>query len=166
MAHEPQEKVRPPSAFSVKVADWLEWGDQGIYIATGVAFLVIGCAIFIASWVTFYLRLSDGFVNATLGLIHDLLLVLIILEIMRTIIAYVKIHTVLLEPFLHIGIIAATRRILTAGAQLSSQAAVSKEAFDRYLWDTGINALVIVALGIAVFLFSNRRGQGRRGLSS
>ena len=67
-----------------------------------------------------------------------------------------KIHAVLLEPFLHIGIIAATRRILTAGAQLSGQAVVSKEVFDRYLWDTGINALVIVALGIAVYLFSNR----------
>jgi len=159
MGREPQEEMRSLSPFSGKVANWLEQGDQVIYIATGVAFLAIGCAIFISSWITFYLRLSDGFLNAALGLIHDLLLVLIIMEIMRTIIAYVKIHTVLLEPFLHIGIIAATRRILTAGAQLTAQAAVSKEVFERYLWDTGINALVIVALGIAVFLFSNRLGR-------
>jgi uncharacterized membrane protein (DUF373 family) len=156
MAFEPKEETRPVSPFSKKVAAWLEWGDQGIYIATGVAFLIIGCAIFISSWVTFFFRLNDGFLNASLGLIHDLLLVLIILEILRTIITYVKIHAVLLEPFLHIGIIAATRRILTAGAQLSGQAVVSKEVFERYLWDTGINALVIVALGIAVYLFSNR----------
>lgn len=156
MAREPQEEMKSVSPFSGKVAEWLELGDQGIYIATGVAFLIIGCAIFIASWVTFYLRLGDGFLGAILGLIHDLLLVLIILEIMRTIITYVKIHAVLLEPFLHIGIIAATRRILTAGAQLSGQAVVSKEVFERYLWDTGVNAMVIVALGIAVFLFSNR----------
>jgi len=152
MAREPEQE-RPSNPFLVKVADWLEWGDQGIYIATGVAFLFIGCASFIYSWVTFYLRFDDGFMGAVLGLIHDLLLVLIILEIMRTIIAYVKIHTVLLEPFLHIGIIAATRRILTAGAQLTAQA--SDVVFQRYLWDTGINALVIVALGIAVFLFAN-----------
>lgn len=158
MAREPQEERRPHSPFSEKLADWLEWGDHWIYIATGVAFLLIGCAIFITSWVTFYLQLSNGFLVASLGLVHDLLLVLIIMEIMRTIIAYVKVHTVLLEPFLHIGIIAATRRILTAGAQLTSLTVVSKEVFERYLWDTGINALVIVALGIAVFLFSNRPG--------
>lgn len=154
MAREPEE-TRPASPFSVKVADWLEWGDQGVYIATGVAFLLIGCASLIYSLVAFYLRLEEGFLTAALGLIHDLLLVLIILEIMRTIIAYVKIHTVLLEPFLHIGIIAATRRILTAGAQLTAQ--TSDALFQRYLWDTGINALVIVALGISVFLFSNAR---------
>ena len=154
MAREPEE-TKPASSFLVKVADWMEWSDQGVYVATGVAFLLIGCAIFIYSWVTFYLRLNEGFLTAALGLIHDLLLVLIVLEIMRTIIAYVKIHTVLLEPFLHIGIIAATRRILTAGAQLTSQ--TSDVLFQRYLWDTGINALVIVALGIAVFLFSGVR---------
>jgi len=159
MAREPQEEMRPRSPFSRKVADWLEWGDQGIYIATGVAFLVIGCAIFISSWVTFYLQLGNGFLGAALGLVHDLLLVLIIMEIMRTIIAYVKVHAVLLEPFLHIGIIAATRRILTAGAQFTSQTVVSKEVFEHYLWDTGVNALVIVALGVAVFLFSNSPGR-------
>ncbi len=157
MAREPQEEMKTPSPFSAKVANWLEWGDQGVYIATGVAFLTIGCAIFVYSWVTFYLRLNDGFLNAALGLIHDLLLVLIILEIMRTIIAYVKIHTVLLQPFLHIGIIAATRRILIASAQLTAQ--TSDVVFQRYLWETGINALVIVALGVAVFLFSNRPGR-------
>jgi uncharacterized membrane protein (DUF373 family) len=154
MVREPEE-AKSEGPFSAKIADWLERADQGIYIATGVAFLLVGCGVFIYSWVTFYLNLDDGFLSAALVLIHDLLLVLIILEIMRTIIAYVKIHTVLLEPFLHIGIIAATRRILTAGAQLTSQ--TTDVFFQRYLWDTGINAMVIVALGIAVFLFSNVR---------
>ena len=154
MAREPQEETGSLTPLSSKVADWLEQGDQWIYIATGVAFLLIGFAIFAYSWVVFYYQLGNGFLAAALGLIHDLLLVLIVMELMRTIITYVKVHTILLEPFLHIGIIAAIRRILTAGAQLTAQA--SDVVFDRYLWDTGINALVIVALGIAVFLFSKK----------
>jgi uncharacterized membrane protein (DUF373 family) len=159
MARDPQEKDESLNQLSARVADWLEWGDQAVYIATGAAFLLIGCAIFVYSLVNFYFQLGNGFLTAILGLIHDLLLVLIIMEIMRTIITYFKIREILLEPFLHIGIIAATRRILTAGAQLTAQ--TSDASFTRYLWDTGINALVIVALGIAVFLFSRNR-PGRR----
>jgi len=152
MAHDPQEEVGLLNRFSEKIAIWLDQGDQMVYIATGVVFLLIGSSIFVYSLVAFYLNLGNGFLSAILGLTHDLLLVLIIMEIMRTIISYFKIHEILLEPFLHIGIIAASRRILTAGAQLTAQ--TNDAVFTLYLWDIGINALVIVALSFAIFLFS------------
>src|SRR5581483_5843517 len=52
------------------------------------------------------------------GLIHDLLLVIILLELFRTIINFLKTKIITREPFLYICIIASTRRILTRELRL------------------------------------------------
>src|SRR2546425_755258 len=101
-------------------------------------------------------HLSDnvglGSPPAALTLIHDLLLVVILLELFRTIINFLKTHVITLEPFLYICIIASTRRILTTGAETAYSENLTTEVFHRYLLDVGVNVLVIVALVLAVFL--------------
>jgi len=87
-----------------------------------------------------------------LELVHDLLLVIILLELFRTIINFLKTRVISLEPFLYICVIASTRRILTTGAQIPYMDELSNEVFHRYLLDLGANVLVIVALVGAVYL--------------
>ena len=98
------------------------------------------------------LKVSAGVLPAVLSLLHDLLLVIILLELFRTIINFLKTHIITLEPFLYICIIASTRRILTTGAEAAYAEHLATEAFHRYLLDVSVNVLVIVALVIAVFL--------------
>ena len=131
---------------------WMETLDGLGYITAGFSFLVLGMVVFAHAWYTFVTRVASGVLPAALSLIHDLLLVVILLELFRTIINFLKTHVITLEPFLYICIIASTRRILTTGAETAYSENLTTEVFHRYLLDVGVNVLVIVALVFAVFL--------------
>jgi uncharacterized membrane protein (DUF373 family) len=140
---------RPVSGTTIGVLETLDgWG----YITAGVSFLALGMVVFVHAWFTFATTLGKGVLSAVLALIHDLLLVIIILELSRTIINFLKTRIITLEPFLYICIIASTRRILTIGAQIAYTEEVTDPVFQRYLLDLGANVLVIVALVLAVYM--------------
>ena len=124
------------------------WG----YISTGFSFLLIGMIVFLHAWYAFIVTVGIKAIPAVLALVHDLLLVIILLELFRTIINFLKTKVITLEPFLYICVIASTRRILTTGAQIAYMEEVTDQIFNRYLLDLGGNVLVIVALVIAVYL--------------
>ncbi len=149
---------------SVQILDGV---DALFYILVGIAFLcaagltliysVINLAAGVAASIsqpadgTFSLPIAQN----VLGFISDLLLVLIILEVLGTIRSYLDKRTNSVQPFLFIGIISATRGILSAGAQLSitllssSNAAVPPH-FTSDVIQLGISAVVIIALGITL----------------
>lgn len=122
------------------------------YITAGFSFLVLGMVVFAHSWYEFIQKFSLGVLPAVLSLLHDLLLVVILLELFRTIINFLKTQIITLEPFLYICIIASTRRILTTGAETAYAEHLTTDVFHRYLLDVGVNVLVIVALVVAVYL--------------
>jgi uncharacterized membrane protein (DUF373 family) len=78
------------------------------------------------------------------------------LELFRTIINFLKSRTISLEPFLHVGIIASVRRLLTIGAEITLQGEVSPVRFNQYLLDALVNVGVIVALVLALYLYRVR----------
>jgi uncharacterized membrane protein (DUF373 family) len=119
------------------------WG----YITTGFSFLIIGMVVFLHAWYGFVLMVGTKTIPVVL--VHDLLLVIILLELFRTIINFLKTKVITLEPFLYVCVIASTRRILTTGAQIAYMEELSDQAFNRYLLDLGANVLVIVALVVA-----------------
>lgn len=124
------------------------WG----YITTGFSFLIIGMVVFLHAWYVFAMTVGAKAIPAVLALMHDLLLVIILLELFRTIINFLKTKVITLEPFLYICVIASTRRILTTGAQIAYMEELTDQVFNRYLLDLGANVLVIVALVVAVYL--------------
>jgi uncharacterized membrane protein (DUF373 family) len=84
--------------------------------------------------------------------INDILFIVIILEILRTVISRFTDGVYQLSKFLIIGVIAAVRHILTVGASLTLQTGKTDEAFERALYELGLNALVVVALVFAIYL--------------
>ena len=122
------------------------------YLTTGFSFLIISMVVFGHAWYTFSITVAFQPIPALLMLMHDLLLVIILLELFRTIINFLKTKVITLEPFLYICVIASTRRILTTGAQIGHANEVSNQEFERYLLDLGANVLVIVALVGTVYL--------------
>src|SRR2546428_7425896 len=139
---------------------WMETLDGLGYITAGFSFLLLGMVVFAHAWYTFLKTLASGVLPAALTLIHDLLLVVILLELFRTIINFLKTQVITLEPFLYIGIIASTRRILTTGAEAAYSANLTNEQFGRYLLDVAVNVLVILALVFAVYLARGRPEAG------
>lgn len=140
---------RPVSGTTIGLLETLDgWG----YITAGFSFLALGMVVFVHAWYMFVMTISERVLSAVLALIHDLLLVIIVLELSRTIVNFLKTKIITLEPFLYICIIASTRRILTIGAQIAYTEDVTDPVFHRYLLDLGANVLVIVALVLAVYM--------------
>ena len=83
--------------------------------------------------------------------INDILLVVIILEIMRTVVVRFTDGIFQLDSFLIIGVIAAVRHILTVGAALTMEKDKTAEAFNRSLIEMGVNTGIVLALVFALF---------------
>ena len=132
----------------------MEWLDRWGYITAGFSLLILGMLIFAQSWYKFITTAvsKSALLPAGLQLLNDLLLVMIILELFRTVVRFLQTEILAIEPYLAVGIIACTRRILTASAELSHLPEVTKELFDRYIWDVTLNVAVILVLIIAVFI--------------
>ena len=84
--------------------------------------------------------------------INDILFVVIILEIMRTVIVRFTDGIFQLDNFLIIGVIAAVRHILTVGASLTMGKEKTTEFFNRALMEMGVNTGIVLALVFAIFL--------------
>ena len=95
--------------------------------------------------------------GAIITFVSDLLLTLIILEVMGTVVHYLQTRATSLKPFLFIGIISATRGILAVGARLSviDVTHLSVEEFRNSMIELGVNAAVIIALGVTLRLIGH-----------
>src|SRR5574338_678743 len=133
--------------------------DRLGYITAGFSLLVLGMLIFAHAWYVFILKSGQsGLLPAGLRLLNDLLLVIILLELFRTVVRFLQTEVLELEPYLAVGIIACTRRILTASVELSHQPEVTAQQFYHYLMDIGLNVAVIMVLIVAVYLLRKRPG--------
>ena len=135
----------------------MEWLDRLGYLTAGFSLLVLGMLIFAHAWFLFVTKAGQvGLLHSGLKLLNDLLLVIILLELFRTVIRFLQTEILDLEPYLAVGIIACTRRILTGSAELSHLPAMTDTQFYQYLMDVGLNVTVIIVLVVGVFLIRKR----------
>jgi uncharacterized membrane protein (DUF373 family) len=92
------------------------------------------------------------FPNGMLQAVNDVLFIVIILEIARTVIARFKDGFYQLSRFLIIGVIASVRHILSVGSSLTLSGTKTTEAFDRGIIELAINAVIVLALVLAILL--------------
>jgi uncharacterized membrane protein (DUF373 family) len=158
MGERGKEYRRGTRKMTEEIGEFMRSLSRAIYVGVGTALMCAGISIFFYSLGMFFtVYLQKGFMSAILHLFHDLLLVLIVMEVMRTITNFLRENTISMEPFLYIGIIAATRSILTAGAEISSREAADVATFNRYLMEIGVNGLVILMIAVALFLSARIR---------
>jgi uncharacterized membrane protein (DUF373 family) len=146
-----------PQRFNDRVLVWLERGDRGIYImiAGALIFLLVAASLF--AWIAFFRHVLEAPLKSIFALISETLVALIILEVLGTVINYIKVRTLRLEPFFYIGIIASIRRILVAEPHHGFTEEMGPADFQQYLWDIGINSVAIVLLTVSFFLFSRQQ---------
>jgi len=130
----------------------MQFLDRWGYITACLSFLLVGMLVFVYSWFAYAQTVQNEFLPATITLLNDLLFVIILLELFRTVLGFLQSDRIRLEPFLHVGIIASVRRILTAGAEFSHQDSVPEDIFRHYLMDMSLHVVVILVLMIALYL--------------
>ena len=141
-----------------QVVPVLEGADALVYSLVGLVFLAAAAGMLGYSVVAFPGNLErDGFPLAIITLINDLLLVMIIMEVLRTVLSYLAERGGSLRPFLFIAAISATRRILAIGAQMSVAGdSLGPDRFRQMMIDLGVNAGAILAIAIALYLLGRR----------
>jgi uncharacterized membrane protein (DUF373 family) len=139
------------SILPLKYVDLIEDVFHGIL---ALALLGIAIGAFYSS-IQRMITTEPFFPNGMIQGINDILFIVIILEILRTVISRFTDGVYQLDKFLIIGVIAAVRHILTVGASLTLQTGKSDVAFDRAIYEMGLNALIVVALVFAIFLSKN-----------
>ena len=154
--HEPEDRI---ATYSSTV---LDRGDSLIYAIVGVCFFVGALFALGYSFWDFGVGMEPVFTlsaqppsvaKAIIQFVSDLLLVLIIMEVLGTVIHYLRAHATSLRPFLFIGIVSATRGILSIGARLSvGGERIAPQEFTTAMIELGVNAAVILALGITLRL--------------
>ena len=145
---EHNEKRVETSILPLKYVDLVE---DIFHAVLAVALLVIGIGAFFYS-IERLMTTAPFFPNGMIQGVNDILFIVIILEILRTVISRFTDGVYQLDKFLIIGVIAAVRHILTVGASLTLTAQKTDEAFRRALYELGLNALVVIALVFAIFL--------------
>ena len=125
--------------------------EDVFHAALAIVLLGIGIGAFFFS-IKRILETAPFFPNGMIQGVNDILFIVIILEILRTVISRFTDGVYQLDKFLIIGVIAAVRHILTVGASLTLVSGKSDEAFERALLEMGLNALIVIALVFAIFL--------------
>jgi uncharacterized membrane protein (DUF373 family) len=130
-------------------------------VLTALLFVVaLGAVIFtvirLFTTTPFY---PDGMLQA----INDILFVVIILEIARTVIARFNSGFYQLSRFLVIGVIASVRHILSVGSSLTLKIGKTPEDFERGIIELLVNGGIVVALVFAIFMtrIAERESEGK-----
>ena len=92
------------------------------------------------------------FPNGMLQAVNDVLFIVIILELARTVIARFRDGFYQLSRFLIIGVIASVRHLLSVGSSLTLNTDKTQEAFDRGIIELGINTVIVLVLIFGIFL--------------
>jgi len=142
----------PPPAKG-RVSRWLlrmlERAEMILFLAIALALLVIAIVVFVRGVQDLVLAPAEqDFAVTVTRAVNSVLFIVVVLELLRTIVARLEGGGFQLQPFLVIGIISATRDILTVGAELS----LGQVPVARTMTELAVNAGVVVALAVALVL--------------
>ena len=140
------ERARRP----LVVVDRLE--DLVHYLVAALL-LVIAAIVLYRTVDNLFTSRHDFTTQVTTG-INDVLFVVIVMELLRTVVAHLESSDFQLRPFLIIGIISAVRHILTVGARLSLGGQETHSAFVRSQIELGVSAAVVLTLALGLVLVS------------
>jgi phosphate starvation-inducible membrane PsiE len=150
-----------------RAAEAREWvaraftrAEDVVYVALGVLLAASAVALLISAAVTFVRTVAGGeIVGGLVGILDQLLLVLMIVEILYTVQISFREHALMPEPFLVVGLIAGIRRVLVITAELSNVAQRDPETFRHAMLELGLLTVMILAL-VAALGIVRRRAPG------
>ncbi len=138
-------------------ASYLNYAESGVLVLIG-AVLVILAVLLLGTGV---IALIEATQNHTVGheaieILNSVLLVMMTMEIVYTVAISLQSHTLVAEPFLIIGTIAAIRRMLVITAT-SVDNENNPAVFGNTLIELGLLAAMVIALAIAIWILRHSK---------
>jgi hypothetical protein len=121
--------------------------EDGAYLGLGILLTFCAAVALYNGGVSFLEMVARPSVGGVVFVLDRLLLVLMIVELLYTVKVSFREHALVPEPFLIVGLIAATRRILVVTAQFAIIAEKPDEvAFRSALWELGLLTVMVFVL--------------------
>ncbi|HTO88360.1 MAG TPA: phosphate-starvation-inducible PsiE family protein [Thermoanaerobaculia bacterium] len=137
--------------------------EDVVYVGLGL--LLSGCAValLVAGAIDFVSSLAGGRLpQNVIEILDRTLLILLVVEILYTVQVSFREHALVPEPFLIVGLIAATRRILILTAEFKDLLEKGAEAFRNGMIELGLLGFLILALVVSLVLLRKRQPAGEQ----
>ena len=140
--------------------------EDAIYIGMGVLLAFSAAGLLVSGAAALWNATMRGApLEAVIGLLDRTLLALMLVELLYTVHVSFRQHALLPEPFLIVGLIAATRRILVVTAEFSLKAEAEPGRFRDALLEIALLTVMVVAL-VGSLLMLRRREKAEAAIAA
>ena len=137
----------------MRVVDILHRVESVVLTLIAVVLAVLALLLLGSSVVAMYNALMEGQIrDLAIEILDSVLLVMMTMEIVYTVALSLESHSLVAEPFLIVGAIAAIRRMLVITAESTKLELSNPDAFRNTLIELGLLALIIVAMAISIYI--------------
>ena len=127
--------------------------EDVVYIGLGLLLAASAIGLMIQGAITVFQSLSSGTIAQNIiGLLDSILLVLLVVELLYTVQVSLREHSLVPEPFLLVGVIAAIRRVLVLTAAFSHAPPATAELFQRTMYELVVLTILVLVLVISLML--------------
>jgi hypothetical protein len=131
--------------------------EDVVYVGLGILLSLSAGVLLVAAAITFGRSLFAGpTLASTVDLLDRSLLVLMIVELLYTVQVSFREHALIPEPFLIVGLIAATRRILVLTAEFAGLVDKPESTFRNAMLELGLLTVLILAMVVSLVLLRRR----------
>jgi phosphate starvation-inducible membrane PsiE len=138
------------------MAQLLKRVESVVLFSIAVVLVVLAVLVLISSVGSLVEHLNN-IRESAIEIMDSVLLVMMTMEIVYTVTLSIESHTLVAEPFLIVGAIAAIRRMLVITAESTKVVSSNPEIFRNSLIELGLLAGTIVAIAVSIYIL--RRSQ-------
>jgi len=135
--------------------------EDAIYIGLALLLAAIAAALLIAEIIFFTQYIFAGSLSENIVMLLDrILLIIIFVEVLYTVQVSFRQHVLQPGPFLVVGLIAVTRRILVLTAELPKMISEGDALFQNAMMELALLTVLIIALVFSIYLIRPRDPTG------
>lgn len=148
----------PPKDARGHIARAFSLVEDVVYVGMGILLAYSACALLVIGAIDLWRASFAGTpLEGVIGLLDRTLLVLMLVELLYTVQVSFREHALLPEPFLIVGLIAATRRILVVTAEFSVQHKEGgAERFREGMIEIALLTVMVVAMVGSLLMLRKR----------
>jgi uncharacterized membrane protein (DUF373 family) len=149
-----------PPAIRERIAQSFTRVEDIVYVGLAILLAASAIVLLIDGALAFGRHLFAGtMAGRIIDLLDRILLILMIVEILYTVQVSFREHTLAPEPFLIVGLIAATRRIIVLTAEFAELAEAGGTVFLHAILELGLLTVMVLVLVVALVLLRRRSTQ-------
>jgi phosphate starvation-inducible membrane PsiE len=154
--------VTPEHARPWGVAHYLALAERFVLIMIAVVLSALAVLLLGAGVIALVQAVMAGSIrDQAIEILDTVLLVMMTMEIVYTVTLSLESHTLVAEPFLVIGAIAAIRRMLVITAESTKLEVSNPDAFRNTLIELFLLAIIVIAMAASIYILRRSQSAGK-----